>query len=676
MPDDKNAHFTDPDEIESPKGTNHLLAIAIDAYTDGIRGLKKCVSDAEGVVEVLTEKYHFEKANTCFLQNETATYQNIIQNLEDFNRKLGENDNLVIYFSGHGTFNPHTNLGYLLPVDAAQNKVHTFLHQIVLKAYLKVYKAKHILLIMDSCYSGVFLRKEDSLFIQKTNKLPSRWVLTSGHIETVSDGDFGEKHSPFAKALINYLTINTKNALSILELTQHITEIVANNEKQTPCGEPMQDANHQGGLFFFFLKHHDEAAFKACEFKADYQAFILKHKNSRFVPEATEKIRAFLQVETQALYDKIVAAKWEEKPQLCKQFKDTYKDLNRDLYKEVIKEGKKANDYLAWQKVNKKDEFAVETFLMEHEDCFFVEEIENVLAKLEHEATFEAEKRLKEDVEKKEKLRLAQEAEAERLQEEQDRKAAEEARRRKAAQEAERKAKEDPFYGQMVRIPAGSFEREGQKVSIKDSFEIGKYQVTQKQWQQIMHNNPSHFKGENLPVEQVSWDDIQVFLQKLNDKTGATYRLPSEAEWEYAARGGQNFNYAGSDKLDEVAWYWENSGDKRLSGDWDYDKIVANNGRTHPVGQKKANSYGLYDMSGNVWEWCADEWHENYKGAPINGEVWTNQNSDITKNEEKYGVLRGGSWVSLDGFCRVSLRYWINLFFRNGIFGFRLCLFS
>jgi sulfatase modifying factor 1 len=168
-----------------------------------------------------------------------------------------------------------------------------------------------------------------------------------------------------------------------------------------------------------------------------------------------------------------------------------------------------------------------------------------------------------------------------------------------------------------------------------DDFMIGKYPVTQKQWQRVMGENPSYFNGDNHPVEQVSWDDVQVFIQKLNKMTGKQFRLPSEAEWEYAARGGaksKNYLYSGSNNLDEVGWYFGNSGSK-----------------THPVGQKKANELGLYDMSGNVWEWCSDDWYD-------------------------YRVIRGGCQKSAAWNCRHPANQRIGTAYRFNFVGFRLAI--
>lgn len=136
------------------------------------------------------------------------------------------------------------------------------------------------------------------------------------------------------------------------------------------------------------------------------------------------------------------------------------------------------------------------------------------------------------------------------------------------------------------------------------SFSIGKFEVTQEEWEAVMGNNPSAFKGAERPVENVSWDDCQKFIRKLNQLTGKQFRLPTEAEWEYAARGGgssRGYKYSGSDDFGSVAWYGDNSGEK-----------------THPGAQKQANELGHYDMSGNVLEWCQDRYGDYSSGAQTN----------------------------------------------------------
>ena len=194
---------------------------------------------------------------------------------------------------------------------------------------------------------------------------------------------------------------------------------------------------------------------------------------------------------------------------------------------------------------------------------------------------------------------------------------------RKAEKKAVKKTVRQFSGPQMVLVKGGTFqmgsnERDDEKpihaVTVGD-FYIGKYEVTQKEWEAVMGSNPSRFKGANRPVELVSWNSIQEFLQKLNSKAGKHYRLPTEAEWEYAAKGGnqgQNYECSGSNSIDEVAWYNGNS-----------------SRQTHEVGQKQPNELGIYDMSGNVWEWCSDWYDANYYSSspsknpqgPSSGEV-------------------------------------------------------
>ena len=159
-------------------------------------------------------------------------------------------------------------------------------------------------------------------------------------------------------------------------------------------------------------------------------------------------------------------------------------------------------------------------------------------------------------------------------------------------------------------------------------FAIGRYEVTQEQWYAVMGNNPSKNKGRTLPVEQVSWDDIQQFIVKLNQRTAQKYRLPSEAEWEYAARAGTTTEWSFGDdesQLVDYAWYRQNSG------------IIS-----QAVGQKLPNAFGLFDMHGSVYEWTQDCWHETYAGAPTDGSAWTTGCADNRR------VLRSGSWATLN----------------------------
>ena len=192
----------------------------------------------------------------------------------------------------------------------------------------------------------------------------------------------------------------------------------------------------------------------------------------------------------------------------------------------------------------------------------------------------------------------------------------------------------------MVYVSGGTFIIGGDESSDQtpthsvtlSSYYICKYEVTQALWRAVMGSNPSKFKGDNLPVEQVSWNDCQTFINRLNSYTGRNFRLPTEAEWEFAARGGnysRHYKYSGSNYISDVAWYCDNSD------------------RTHPVGTKQANELGLYDMSGNVWEWCSD-WYGSYSSY---------SQSNPTGATSGYGrVERGGSWCGLARYCCSSHR--------------------
>ena len=182
---------------------------------------------------------------------------------------------------------------------------------------------------------------------------------------------------------------------------------------------------------------------------------------------------------------------------------------------------------------------------------------------------------------------------------------------------------------ELVQIPKGSFvmgstqpgtfEKPAHRVNIT-SFYMGKYEVTQAQWQAVMGNNPSRFKGARLPVECVTWDDSQAFIQRLNGlHDGFIYHLPTEAEWEYVVRAGTTSEFPG--EMNALGWNYSNSGN-----------------RTHPVGTREPNAFGLYDLHGNVWEWCQDWYHPTYEGAPADGSAW------LTGGEMKGRVVRGGAF--------------------------------
>ncbi len=252
----------------------------------------------------------------------------------------------------------------------------------------------------------------------------------------------------------------------------------------------------------------------------------------------------------------------------------------------------------------------------------------------------------------------------------------------------------NPFGMTFVRIPAGNFTmgspdgepgrygNEGPQhgVTISQAFELQTTEVTQGQWEAVMGTNPSRFKnaGKDAPVEQVSWEDCQEFVRKLNERDpGKGYRLPTEAEWEYACRAGTSTAlYSGpltirgannGPELDAVAWYGGNSGVSYEGGldssGWPEKQYNHTKAGTHPVGQKKPNSWGLYDMLGNVWEWCSD-WYDEYPSGSVTDPRGPSSGS--------LRVDRGGGWGDGARYCRAADRGGIGTGYRGCELGFRL----
>ena len=226
---------------------------------------------------------------------------------------------------------------------------------------------------------------------------------------------------------------------------------------------------------------------------------------------------------------------------------------------------------------------------------------------------------------------------------------------------------------EMIAIPGGTFlmgspENEAERQDYESpkhqvtvpSFFMGKYPLTQAQYQAILGSNPSYFKGNNRPVETVSWDDAVLFCQKLSQRKGKSYRLPSEAEWEYACRAGTKTPFSFGDNITpDLVNY---------NGNYPYKSAPKGKYReqTTDVGTFPPNAFGLYDMHGNVWEWCEDDWHENYINAPTDGSAWNSRSGSNTK------MLRGGSWDYFAGYCRAALRLGHSRDARYYGFGFRV----
>jgi formylglycine-generating enzyme required for sulfatase activity len=527
--------------------------------------LKTAVTDATGVEKLLKSRYGFK---TKLLLN--ATRKDILSTINEFRKQLGANDNLLIYYAGHGEYDKTADKAYWLPVDAAKDDPVDWIMADDITSNIKRISSKHILVVSDSCYSGTLTRAsavelkakgERDQYLNKMLVRPSRTLMASGGNEPVADSG-GGKHSVFAYAFIKALEESPNASFTAEELFHgRIKAIVAGKADQVPVYSDIRNSGHEGGDFVFQL---------AKAIKEDPVSTGISGEMKKLQEE-----------------------------------------------KERLKQER--------------------------------EELEQAKAMIEEKKRFEEERQRFE----KEKQELAMSP-------------------RPKKEVASGKEFKDPATGmEFVFVKGGCYqmgdifgdgdsdEKPVHEVCI-DDFYIGKYEVTQAQWKVIMGNNPSYFKNcgflgsGNCPVENLSWDDTQEFIQRLNQKTGNKYRLPTEAEWEYAARsGGKKEKWAGTNdesKLGDYAGYVKNSGNK-----------------THPVGRKKPNGLGIYNMSGNVLEWVNDWYDEEYyKKSP--------RNNPQGPDSGQYRALRGGSWGHISMGVRVAARFTIDPFDRSGggAYGFRL----
>ena len=765
-------------------GKNYLLAIGIDKYRDAnFTNLNNAVSDAKKVVQILTEKYGFEDEPEFLLFDDKATRRAIISTLEtvvQYFDAAPDQDNLIVYFSGHGDYNRRTNIGYRIPVDAEYPHSDSYIEDSTILDRIKSIKAKHILLISDSCFSGSMIRGQETnefRFEEHTERLPSRHIITSGLLQTVSDG-MRDDYSPFARALITYLEATPKAVLPFSDVAQHIKHNVPQNANgQIPYYGTLDFAGNYGGEFVLHTKNVELTEWNALDKNnlAALKAFIAKYPKSTKRAEAQQNI------------DRIKAEAQQLKLETEKRAYE-YAKASPTIYKlnQFIKDNPKSNftpemedllaeaeENAAWKEAKNKNTITgYRQFLRNFPNTDLKDDAQNRIGKIEYDVDSNESEQLSRikneelqrlaaiETDKRESERLAKletdKIERQRLEEleieKQERERLTKAKKQK--QDSERVVKQktpqlkqvqtqkistttitwssvltflafavymafkfglfapktvdkpifsnlptptylmttpidtvalkkltspnttetqnpntgankplvanNDFNPEMIFIQGGTFKmgsNEGEEsekpvhnVTVSD-FNIGRYEVTQAQWKAVMSSNPSNAKGDNLPVENVSWDDVQEFLKKLNAKTGKNYRLPTEAEWEFAARGGvksKNYKYSGSNSATDVAWVSENS-----------------NNITHTVGSLKANELDIFDMSGNVWEWCQDLYDENYykNSPPLNPKG---------SSSREYRVLRGGSCGSDSNDCRVANRGRNYLSNRFSYYGFRV----
>ena len=233
-------------------GKNFLFIIAINDYKYWNK-LTNAKKDAQDVKEVLTSRYKFEKENVFEIYDDQATAANIFAKISEMKKHVGSNDNLLFYYSGHGYYNVDIEEGFWIPVDAKRGAETEYVPNSTLLKYIKSIPAKHIFLVADACFSGSLLSQTSRGYVENVEQYKSRWALTSGRLEFVSDGDAGV-NSPFASYFIKFLRENKKTKVPVTELIQYVKVAVSNNSEQTPMGNPLKNVGDEGGEFVFYLK--------------------------------------------------------------------------------------------------------------------------------------------------------------------------------------------------------------------------------------------------------------------------------------------------------------------------------------------------------------------------------------------------------------------------------------
>ena len=644
-----------PSEKNKPSnlGINYLLSIAIDDYQNFPK-LYNCVKDASEIVDILTSRYQFDKKHVYTLYNEEATTDKIFKKFEVLAEKIRPIDNLIIYFAGHGEYKKVFKEGYWIPVNATSNRTSQFIPNSEIKTMLSAINTKHTFLIADSCFSGsLFARGSTRSIAERVERFPSRWGLTSGRSEIVADGAPGI-NSPFASSIL-FLLKNNQKQLGVQQLCAYVIESVISTAIQTPIGEPLTIPGHKGGQFVFRLKEG-----------------LVEPINNTVTNNTSEELATSTFASGAAVYEH-----------------DTTPGQTTAFPK-----------WLAWAVPLAIIGIYLLTFLIpetnptpisDKKDPITLEDKKDkTLEENDPKIIVEKEEKLKEEIklkspnnnpltnppkkEVKEKQTTPEPAVKEKPKFEYQPK---EPVEKKTIINPPPVKKEEPVYvppprvepkipapilnlkNSMVRIKRGKFVMGSETkndaplhvVQISRGYYISKTEVTQELWKAVMGNNPSIHKNCNqCPVENISYYEVEEFLEKINKITGQKFRLPSEAEWEYAAVAGKinDLTYQDPSNLNRIAYYKGNTQSSK------------------PVSGKSPNKIGLHDMLGNVSEWCLDWYAEDfYKDNARNP---LNRNKGLAASK----IIRGGSFMSSEEKCSVYHRAAMSPNQRKGFIGFRL----
>ncbi len=691
-------------------GAFKALIIGINDYTDPkIPDLATAEADARAMAGVLKKDYGF---STTLLLNKDATKSNIYLALRKLAQETKKGDSVLSYYGGHGDLDKVYNDGWWIPADARSGDPMSYLDNVQVKKAMRSMKARHVLLISDSCYSGTLFGSTRSLppVIDSKHYLGlyndrSRWGLTSGNREPVADAGSG-KHSIFAGQLLKELRRGDRAFFSIRDVYTHIAPIIANNSEQHPICRPMQGVGDGGGEFVFVrLAGGKVVTDKPLKGASDTQAASgVVEKKSGMLTVRTSPPKAVVYVNganegvspvrIQNLTPGIFTLVAKKKGYLDQKEKTRVRaDRSTDvllvldavaiamgrLYVRVTPsdaqirllniepryaEGMELEPGRYHLEVSRKNHHSVDRWVELQADKELT--IEITLQEKKKEVV--PKEIIKEVVREKVVIKeVIVEVPREIIVE---------------VPMADMRPS-GPFLGprwtepttgmDFIWIEDGCFmmgspaeeagrdrDEQHHKVCL-DGFYLGKYEVTQGQWQEVMSSNPAKFQGDvRLPVEQISWDGVEAFLEKLSNEE-IHFRLPGEAEWEYAARAGSATPFAYGDTLPP--------GQANYNGNRPYGSDPKGEylRKTIPVGSYPSNGWGLHDMHGNVWELVGDWYGGDYYGS-------SPEKNPPGPPPSMKRVKRGGCYYSSAKGCRSANRDWSELFETDDNLGFRVVL--
>ncbi len=631
---------------EELKGELWLLTIGIDSYQNWNR-LKTAVNDARAVRDILLQRYNLDRSRVLELYNEQATRKNIIAAFRGLTRKIKSDDSLIVFYAGHGHIDSITKEGSWIPVESGTDDPSAWLSNHEVKNYLKIdaIKARHVLLISDSCFSGDFFRNSrgNSPFsreisdaaLKKAYFRTSRQAITSGGLEPVADSGFSG-NSVFSHFLVSSLAANEKPYLTPGELFSEVRAGVGKNAEQLPqFGDLHGVGSQEGGELLLFL--NSTGRLKALDAASQTRKKELEQLKKQEVAAAAAHQREQDEVKRReaelAVLDRQIAQMKARLDSSSVQRGDSL-DAILALARQKEDEGKKIAELRAKR---------------ESEEIKRRQEI----TKMQREAWDKRRKQIEKDIDKYLKVASSRFAGEMRMDAwkalistypEASSVATGDIEAFRAATQSKRIVYHDKLTGMLfVKIDGGCFQMGGggkdapkHEVCL-DDFMISVTEVTQGAWKKIMRRNPSAFaKGDRYPVEMVSWDDIQVFIKRFNSLARLSSRLPTEAEWEYAARQGKKDRFGATDDDDKLFQY-SNYCDISCSNNRKTGKQHDGHKNTAPVAGYQPNQFGLYDMVGNVAEWVQDWYDSDYfeRSTAINP---PGPDSGSSR------VIKGGAW--------------------------------